>query len=128
MAKTPTVAVQPAKLNFKVQIGATLDRTITWYEDEDKIQPVNLAGHTARMQVRNSDTNAVLHDLTTENGGLTLGGINGTVRFFIADEDTETQEAGVHYYGMELYDSGGNVIPFITGSFTYTEDQVDPIA
>ena len=128
MAKAPTIAVQPAKLNFKVQIGATLDRTITRYEDEEKTQPVNLAGHTARMQVRNLDTNAVLHDLTTENGGLTLGGINGTVRFFIADEDTEVQEAGRHYYGMELYDASGNVIPFVAGGFAYTEDQVDPIA
>lgn len=126
---TPTISVQPARLNFIVQVGATLDRTITWYEDEAKTQPVNLAGHTARLQVRTLYGDALIHDLTTENGGLTLGGILGTIRFFIGETETEEQSADAdYYYGMELYDAGGDVIPFLAGSFVYTEDQVDPVA
>lgn len=129
MAKTPVLSVLPAKMNIKVQIGATLDRTITWYEDEEKTQPVNLAAHTARMQVRNQDTDELIHDLTTENGGLFLGGINGTIRMVIDAADTETQDAEPMYvYGIELYDQSNNVIPFLAGLFQYLEDQIDPVA
>ena len=64
---------------------------------------VNLTGYTARMQIREELASAaVLLSLTTENGGITLGGALGTIDLFISAADTTaiTWEGGV--YDLEL--------------------------
>ena len=53
------------------------------YKNADGL-PVNLAGYTARMQVRESATGRTkLFELTTENGRIFIDGPNGTVEVTI---------------------------------------------
>lgn len=68
--------------------------------------PVDLTGFKARMQVRRTkDSDETLVDLTTENGGIALGGTAGTIEPLI-DSDTSAELAGFHkaVYDLELVD------------------------
>lgn len=79
-------------------------------------QPVNLAGYTARMQIRakvNSDT--VIHTMTTENGGIVFDNTLKTITLTIPDEVTETFNFVSAVYSLELV-LGGSVISFATGA------------
>jgi len=64
-------------LDFTIEQGATFNLLLTW-----KINnvAVNLTGYTARLQARVDveDTETIL-SLTTANGGITLGGVLGTI-------------------------------------------------
>jgi hypothetical protein len=95
--------------------GATLLRNITWKDGMGA--PVNLTDYTARMQVRESiDAPTVLMELTTENGGITLGGVAGTI---VLSQDAVTMAAvtwtsGV--YDLELVAGvGGQVTRLLSG-------------
>lgn len=72
--EVPTLApvtTQPARINFRLYPDATFVETTT-LRDSDGVA-VDLTGKTARMQIRRDrDDDAVLFDLTTENGGITL--------------------------------------------------------
>lgn len=66
------------KKNIIVEKGSTFLLNLIW-KDSNQV-PIDLTGYTARMQVRKSyNTSEKLLDLTTENGGITLGGIAGTI-------------------------------------------------
>lgn len=132
---TPTIEVKPSKLNFSVRRGSTLRRTITWYAtpvwlDAEQTQidtinstPVDLTGYTARMQVRDCQNGVVALDLTTENAGLVLGDATGTITFFVSDTDTENVTFDRCLYDLELVEPGGDVVPFLAGTFIF-KDQV----
>jgi hypothetical protein len=135
MAATPTIEVKPSKLNFSVRRGSTLRRTITWYSvpvwldaeetelDTDNSTPVDLTGYTARMQVRDCKTEEQVLELTTENGGLTLGNADGTITFFVSDADTNLTQSDRCLYDLELVAPGGDVAPLLAGTFLF-KDQV----
>lgn len=111
----------PAKLKFTIYQGATFRKRLRW-SDPSKT-PIDLTGCTARMQVR-ADVDAVLAllTLTTENGGITLGGPAGTVDLFIADEDTAviTWDGGV--WDLEIQHPGGDVIRLAEGSISVSPE------
>jgi hypothetical protein len=79
--------------------------------------PVNLTGYTARMQIRETvESTATLHSMTTEDGGITLGGAAGTITLLISATDTAafTFESGV--YDLELVAGDGTVTTVIEGN------------
>lgn len=105
--------------NLTCEQGATFQRVIT-YQGSDGVA-VNLTGYTARMQVRTDHESAtVLLSLTTENGGITLGGAAGTVTLLGTATQTAALEAGEHVYDLELV-TGSVVTRLIQGCFV-----VDP--
>ncbi len=71
--------MEPSRYHIVVRQGKTLRRTFTW-RNPDKT-PVNLTGYSAEMQVRDekSSTTPVLDLSTTPSGGITLGGLRGTI-------------------------------------------------
>ena len=80
-------------LDIDLEQGVTWDYTLTVYEyDEDNpptyagdIRP--LTGYTARAQIRKKKSSPDFQlELTTENGGLTLGGALGTIDMHITAE------------------------------------------
>ena len=100
--------------------GATFDQTL-FYETGEPSTPVNLAGYTAKMQIRSKpESKAVILELSTSNGRITLnyGSNNGAIRLFILATDTallSVCEKAV--YDLELYNGAvttrilqGNVI------------------
>lgn len=94
-----------AKLRLAIEQGATFAKPLTWVTypypirivngvvikvstglpapDSDRVY-VDLTGCTARMQIRSDITSAIiLCSLTTSNGGITLGGVAGTIAILI---------------------------------------------
>jgi hypothetical protein len=100
--------------------GASFDYTFTWKIDN---VPVNLSGYTARMQVRrNHPAPEAVLTLTTENGGIVLGGALGTIA--IAEEPSVTEEisAAKYVYDIELESSDGEVYRILEGAFTVSPE------
>jgi len=90
------------KLKLTIEQGSTFRKLFTWKAGAPAV-PVDLTGCTARMHIRETIPSAkILHSLTTENGGITLGGIAGTFALYIAATDTAafTWTAGV--YDIEI--------------------------
>lgn len=86
---------KPAKLKFTIYQGATFRKRLRW-SDKATGTPIDLTGCTARMQVRaETSAPAVLLDLTTENGGITLGGAAGTIDLYVG----ATATAAINWEG-----------------------------
>ena len=76
----------PAKLKLTIYQGATFRKRLTWSAGTPAV-PVDLTGCEARMQVRpDIESATVLVELNTTNGGITLGGVVGTVDLYLTDE------------------------------------------
>lgn len=128
-----SITVAPATLSFSIRKGSTLRRTIVWYSspvwkdaarteiDTDASTPIDLSGFSGRMQVRDKSTNTLVFSLTTENGGLTFGGADGTIAFYISADDTDAAEYEKCVYDLEIVDAIGDVTPLLAGSFRLNE-------
>jgi hypothetical protein len=110
------------KAKLVIDQGATFRKQFVW-KTGTPAAPVNLTGYTARMQIRPAiDSATVLATLTTENGGITLGGVAGTIALFIAHTATTdyTWEDGV--YDLELVTPAGDVLRKIAGTVAVTRE------
>lgn len=92
----------PAALhNMVANQGSTFARTILWKDPAKK--PIRLEGYKARMQVRSSyDSSNIILSLTTENGGITLGLLDGSIVLYIPDETMITILEDLYLYDLEL--------------------------
>lgn len=96
--------------------GATFTRIFTW-EDSSGI-PIDLTLYTARMQVRATiGSPSTLLSLTTENGGISLGGTAGTITVTATATQTAAVAAGCYVYDLEMV-TGAVVTRLVQGSFT----------
>lgn len=113
--------------SFTIEQGTTLNKVLTWKDNQVTPQPINLTGYTARMQVRPSQSSSTInHEFTTENGGITLGGALGTITITASAIITagwtwtipsgQTKPQGV--YDLELVDGSGSVTRLIQGTIT----------
>ncbi len=97
--------------------GATYERILTLRDAGASL--LNLTGHTGHMQIRVTASNAnVLKSLTTENGGIVLGGASGTVTLTIPAADTAALTPGTYVYDLNLTSPDGKVTKPIYGNFT----------
>jgi hypothetical protein len=104
------------KVKLTIDQGSTFRKKLIWKAGTPAV-PVDLTGYTARMQIREKlDATAVLKELTTANGGITLGTTNGEINLYISAVDTTafTWSAGV--YDLEMIAPGGDVKRLIEGS------------
>lgn len=101
--------------DFTWDQGATFDVTLTWRDKNET--PVDLEGYTARMQLRSAiDSADVVLELTTENGRIELGGVEGTIHLIVTATDTAAIDAGTYRYDLEMVTSG-YVRKLIKGKF-----------
>jgi len=109
----------PGKYNFICPQGSTFSKQLTWTIEEE---PVNLETYTARMQVREKYSSKIaIVDINTENGGITLGGDEGTILLYISDEATQQIIAKNYVYDLEMV-SASEVIRLIEGKFIVTPE------
>lgn len=97
---------KPAKLKFTIYQGATFRKRLRW-TNKATGTPLDLTGCKARMQVRAEvESTEVLLELTTENGGITLGGTAGTIDFYVGATATAaiTWTSGV--FDLEIIHPG----------------------
>jgi len=90
---------------FVINKGEPLRLQLT-YKAGKPAAPVDLTGYAARFQARERPgAPDVLLELTTENGGVTLGGVAGTV---VVDIPEEASAAGWTHaeFGLELIPPG----------------------
>jgi len=85
---------------------------------------MDLSNFIARMQIRHrTPAPEILYSLTTENGGLTLGGAAGTIDMFISDEDTSAFSFRSAVYDLEIEAvPGGDVTRIIQGPVTVSPE------
>jgi hypothetical protein len=114
---------------FEVKVGLTESErhaiargTVTEAQQESiDTKCRNLTGYTARMQARATvAASSTILSLTTENGGITLGGTDGTITLFMSATTTAALTAGEHYYDLEIV-NGAVVERVLQGRF-----EVDP--
>lgn len=85
-------------------------------------QPVNLAGFTARMQIRGKlEDTTVVKELTTENGGIVIDNTSKTITLNISATDTAAFSFQTAVYSLELV-NGAVVTPFAGGSLTLVKE------
>ena len=84
--------------------------------------PVDLAGVTARMQIREKlDSTEPILELTTANSGIVVDNTNKTISLFISDTVTADLDFTSAVYSVELI-KAGDVIPFITGNISLVKE------
>jgi len=96
--------------------GATYERVVILRDSAAGL--VNLTGFTAAMQIRTAAASAsVVKSLTTENSGISLGGVTGTISLFISATGTAAITAGNYVYDVNLI-SGSTINKPLYGTFT----------
>ena len=91
-------------------------------DNEELMTNYNLAGHTARMQVRRTvDTATPMLTLTTENGGLAIN-VN-TARITVTATATQTAALTTNgVYDIEIINSSGIVSRVLQGEFLLSRE------
>jgi len=110
----------PGKYNLICPQGATFSKNITWKIDDI---PVDLNGYTARLRAKDKHkgTSAPIINITTENGGITLGGKEGTIDLLITATETAAIYPKEYVYDLELV-SADLVYRIIEGKFIVTPE------
>jgi hypothetical protein len=107
--------------------GATYRRTFTWgtagTPDVDGNPtlgtPHDLTGCTARMQIRQAYGKPVLLEATTENDGIVLGGVDGTIELALSDTMTDAVALrSPGRYDLEVMYPSGDVVRVLEGPVT----------
>jgi hypothetical protein len=97
-----------------IEQGATW-RKQTTYKDSNLV-PYDLTGFKAKMQARRSYAAPdPIIDLTTENGGITLGGTAGTINLFLSATQTAALYVYQGIYDLDLISPGGDVLRYLQG-------------
>lgn len=107
-----------AKFNIELQQGATFRQILTWKDGSRR--PVNLAGCTAKLQIREAFGSPALLTLT-ETNGLTLGDVKGTVAIFISDEQTAAMNFTRGVYDLLITFTNGDTRRLIEGRVTFSK-------
>ena len=109
------MTITPGNYDITIYQGTTYTQEFTWKDEADTL--VNLTGYTARMMARTSvDMASPFLTLTTENGGIALGGVAGTIAITMSDTDTSALSITSGVYDLELVDSLGKVSRLLQGN------------
>lgn len=101
--------------------GGTFNQTLT-YETGEPSSPVNLAGYTAKMQIRSKpESKALILELSTTNGRIVLNETTGSIRLLISATITATLSVcDKAVYDLFLY-NGDVKTPVLTGNVIIAE-------
>lgn len=86
-----SLLISPISIPLVIEQGATFRREFQWRSGatEETATPVDLTGCTARAQIRETyESTTALADLTTENDGIALDALTGTITLYLADTAT----------------------------------------
>ena len=114
----------PAKRKLTILKGARFDVGWTWTAGDTL---VDLTGCSARLQVRpDVGSSEVLLELTTENGGIVLGGPAGTIDLWLGATKTAalTWESGVWSLEIQYPAGPDHVDRLLEGTITVLSEVV----
>ena len=100
--------------NITIEQGADLSLPLLFTDASDN--PVDLTGWSAEMMIRTSanDPNPLI-TLSTEGGGIILGGTAGTIVITIDEATTQQFNAEAAVYDLRMQDSLGKHLRLIQG-------------
>lgn len=112
---------------FRVDLTIYQGSTFTWagiVKQGDPALPVDLSAYAgARMQIRRTQaSSAVLAELTTENGGITLNANPGEIKLYLADETTAGLTGTEAVYDLELLTAAGEVFRRLEGDIVISPE------
>lgn len=115
------MTTRPGNYDFTIYQGATFSNVLTWKDDMGTA--FDLTGYTARMQMRASQDEATpFVTLTTENGGIALGGEAGTITLTITAAATSAITATGGVYDLELVSGAGVVTRLLEGGILISKE------
>lgn len=112
--------MKPAAIPIDIMQGATL-RLGMIYKNRLK-KPYDLTGYSAHMQIREA-SGSLVHDLSTENGGIALNAVPGAIDLFIPDSATAAMSFATANYDLFLRAPNGDSIPVMAGKVTLIKGQ-----
>lgn len=107
--------MNPGRYNLTVYQGTTFELKPVW-----KIGgvPVILENYTADMQVRYATDSAIIVELSTANGHITIDSAYGRVNLILSDVETAALPAGTYQYDLNLTDTvAAKTYKILEGSF-----------
>lgn len=112
--------VAPSDIEITIYQGATFRHSFTWKSGPTEVSalPVDLTGCVARAQVRETHGSAVaIATLTTENGGVILGGATGTITLYLSAATTTAfpTPAKPVRWDLEIVWPDGDVVRLLEG-------------
>lgn len=112
---------EPIKRKLRIFKGATFNPGWTWKPGG---VPMDFTGCSARMHVRSAYGEPVLLELTTENGGIVLGGVDGTLDLWLGATDTAaiTWTEGVFDIEVQYAAGPDDVDRLIQGTITVSQE------
>ena len=110
-----------ANYDLTVEAGATWNLILTLKNDA---VAVDLSNYTARMMVRPYASSPVLFISLTSAalGGITLGGVAGTITIDRTATQTATYKFASGVYDIEIQSAGGTVTRIMEGVFTVSPE------
>ena len=101
--------------NISAEQGSDLSFVLTYRDAAGAL--VNLAGYTARMQVRKNASASAAYLSLADNNGITLGGALGTITVLVDSASLQAVPAGDYVYDLILNSNTGLEQKLITGTF-----------
>lgn len=96
------------KGTFTVIKDTPLDYMVVYY-NPDGVTPIDLTDYKAITRVKeNINDETALIELTTENGGMELGGIDGTIRWIMTKSATAAIDIHEGIYDVFLINTADN--------------------
>lgn len=91
--------MDPGIYNFTLYQGATFGKQVV-IKNAGVIRNIN--GYTARMQIRDKISNALVVEMTTENGKLMVTGTSGRIDMILSATETMTFNFITALYDLEI--------------------------
>ena len=114
------MTISPGNYDITAYHGTTFSRVFTWKDENEAA--VNLTGYTARMMARTSiDSTSPFITLTTENGGIALGGAAGTITVTMTATETAALAVQTGVYDLELI-TGSTVTRLLQGNLIVSRE------
>lgn len=111
------MTITPAIIPIIIYQDAIFNGMYTFSDGDGNL--LDLTGYTGSMMIRvNIDAIDPIATLTTENGGITLGGSLGTMLLYISSTDTSALPAPSAIYDLLLIDGSGVPSRFMQGNVT----------
>lgn len=105
-----------ARYNLKIEQGATFRMPLEL--SDPKTNTVwDLTGCSARMQIRQHiSSSVILHEMTSDNGGLVIDPLLGIILMEISAEVTAAFNFSSAVYDLELVKTDGDVVRLVYGN------------
>ena len=108
--------MNPGRFNISLYQGDTWTIAPKWKIDGF---PVNVTGFTAKMQARIASTStSVIVELSTANGRIVTGGMDGTFTLTLLPAETSALTPGEYVYDFEVTAPNGTVTKLLQGGFS----------